>query len=77
MVVVAVSEEDGLALQMVVFEIVQNPVRLVAGVDDDAAEGFLVADDVAVGLQLADREGFYEHGGKLLSRVRIAIRGIT
>ena len=53
-----VGEEDSFALQLVVLQIVQNPVGLVARVDDDAAEGFLVADDVAVGLQLADRQGF-------------------
>ena len=55
-VIMAVSQKNGLTAQAVVFQIIQNGVALITGVNDDTAEGFLVRHDVAVGLQLADRD---------------------
>ena len=65
-VVVAVGQQYGLAAEVVVLEIVHDGVALVAGVDDRAAEGGLVGDDVAVGLKLTDRDGLNKHISKLL-----------
>ena len=61
-VVVAVREQDGAAGEVVVLEVVEDGVRLVAGVDDGALERGLVRDDVAVGHEVPDGQTFDEHG---------------
>ena len=59
MVIVAVCQKDGLTLQMIVFQIIQNTVALITGVNDDTAERFLIRHDVAVCFQLPDRNGLH------------------
>ena len=61
MVEVAVREQDGDALEVVGLDVVEDGVGLVARVDDDAFERLLVGNDVAVGLDLTDGEGFDQH----------------
>lgn len=61
-VIVAVREQDGAAGEVVVLEVVENGVGLVAGVDDGALERGLVRDDVAVGHEVPDGQTFDEHG---------------
>ena len=56
-----VSQHDGPAAEPVVLEVVEDDVRLRAGVYDRALERGLVGDDVAVGLKLPDGQGFDKH----------------
>ena len=60
-VIVTVGQENGLAVQPVVLQIIEDGVALIAGVDDDALQRLLVGDHVAVGLQLTDRQRFDQH----------------
>ena len=61
-VVVTVREQDGAAGEVVVLQIVEDGVGLVARVDDGALERGLVGDDVAVGHEVPDGQTFDEHG---------------
>ena len=61
-VVVSVGEEYAHGLQVVFCNVVKNAAGLRAGIDNGAAEALLVDDDVAVGGELTDFKGFYEHG---------------
>ena len=62
MVVVAVGQENGLAVKPVILQIVEDGVALIAGVNDNALQRLFVGDHIAVGLQLADRQRFDQHG---------------
>ena len=61
-VVVTVREQDGAAGEVVVLQIVEDGVGLVARVDDGALERGLVGNDVAVGHEVPDGQTFDEHG---------------
>jgi hypothetical protein len=59
---VGVGEEDGVEGDPESLDHVQNPVGLVARIDDDRARGAVAAHEVAVLLDRADREGADVHG---------------
>ena len=68
-IVVAVGDEDGLGLQVVVVDIVQDGAGFRAGVDDGAAQGLFVGHHIAVGAQLPYGETFDQHSASSLRRI--------
>ena len=62
MVIVTVGQKNSPTAQVVFLQIVQNEIALVTGVDDGAVQGGFVGDHIAVGLQLAHRQGLDQHG---------------
>ena len=62
----AVREQNGAHMEMAALDIVENEIGVRAGVNDGGVERRFVRDDVAVGLQVSDFDGFDEHGSFLL-----------
>ena len=56
-----VREQDGAHMEMAALNIVENEIGVRAGVDDGGVERCLVRDNVAIGLQVSDFDGFDEH----------------
>jgi hypothetical protein len=61
MVDVRVGDDDGLQLEPVALENLQNAADLVAGIDHHGLAGLLVSEDGAVALQRTDRQDLVDH----------------
>jgi len=65
---VSVGDDDLLSGELVFGECGEDARDVIAGVDDDGFARGLVAEDGAVALEEADREGFADHGSLVLQQ---------
>src|SRR5579871_3316043 len=62
---------------MMLFDQRENAPSVIAGIDDDRFAGFLVANDMAVALQHANRKDFVDESLWLLHTVHYSIRAFV
>jgi len=60
---VAVSNDDGLRLELMAVEDGRDLGNIVSGIDNNRLMRFLVAENRAIAVQRADREYNMQHGG--------------